>query len=147
MDKIDIEYNGKPYIGYNVDQSDVFEGDESCNLLIAPESLWDDIKEDAIDKNIESAVELDNTIFFYCPDALKNDNPIYEVLVGYIKEQLAGEFDSDNWKEKEEKKCNEEEELKELQEKYIKPQIKVENANSVEMICGSSCGFDPDAMP
>lgn len=31
--------------------------------------------------------------------------------------------------------------------KYVKPQIKVENANPVEMICGSSSGFDPDAMP
>ena len=31
--------------------------------------------------------------------------------------------------------------------KYVKPQIKVENANPIEMICGSSGGFDPDAMP
>lgn len=75
----------------------------------------------------------------------------------YTDEDLAEEFDSENWKEivdkeweeeKAEKKRKQEEALKELQEKYVKPQIKVENANPVEMICGSLGGrFDPDAMP
>ena len=88
MEKINIEHNGKFYIGYNIDQSDIFDGEASCNLLVAPESLWSDIKEGVIENNVESAVELDNTIFFYCPDVLMNNNPTYEVLVEYIKGQI-----------------------------------------------------------
>ena len=87
MEKIEIEYNGKKYPAFEVKYNDVYTDENDADVIVSVVSLWEAM-EDAYYCDDEEAIELDNTIFYYCEDSFINRNPSYEELVSYLKKVL-----------------------------------------------------------
>ena len=82
-----IEYKGVEYPVRMVYLMNVeFYGQCEC-VYVASTDLWKAIEDD-YDAGVRDAIELDNSIFFYCSPEFFNGEPTDNEIIEYIKENI-----------------------------------------------------------